>query len=38
MIDELVRIRGALQHQHSEEFIRDMQAAINALKKIKKYF
>ena len=35
MIDELAKIRGG---EHSYEFKRDMQDAINALKKIKKYF
>jgi hypothetical protein len=34
MIDELVREAWG----HSDEFKRDMQDAINALKKIKKYF
>jgi len=35
MIDELVKIRMGM---HSDEFKRDIQDAINALKKIKKYF
>jgi len=35
LIDELVRVRMGM---HSEEFKRDIQDAINALKKIKKYF
>lgn len=35
MVDELVRVRMGM---HSEEFKRDIQDAINALKKIKKYF
>jgi len=44
MIDELVRVRMGMElvrvrmGMHSEEFKRDMQDAINALKKIKKYF
>lgn len=35
MIDELVKCRMGT---HSEEFKRDLQDAINALKNIKKYF
>jgi hypothetical protein len=35
MIDELVRCRMGT---HSQEFKRDLQDAINSLKKIKKYF
>lgn len=35
MIDELVKYRLGM---HSDEFKRDIQDAINALKKIKKYF
>ena len=35
MIDELVKFRMGT---HSEEFKRDLQDTINALKKIKKYF
>jgi len=35
LIDELVRVRMGM---NSDEFKRDVQDAINALKKIKKYF
>ena len=35
MIDELVRIRMG---EHGDEFKRDLQDAINALRKIKQYF
>jgi len=35
VIDELVKVRMGM---HSEEFRRDIQDAINSLKKIKKYF
>lgn len=35
MIDELVRVRMGM---NSEEFKRDVQDAINSLKKIKRYF
>jgi hypothetical protein len=35
MIDELVRVRMGM---NSEEFKRDIQDAINSLKKIKRYF